>query len=100
MQLEAIYDNGKLIFDGNFDFVHDRFRVKIELPDAEVVGKLKSIETTLPHSNLQTLKSDLRAIYKTAISDADSVDDQLTEKQHSRWGSALLQSTSINEGTL
>lgn len=37
MQLEAIYDNGKLEFCRPVRFAHGRFLVRVEVPEAELV---------------------------------------------------------------
>jgi hypothetical protein len=39
MLVEAIYDNGRLLFPKQYHFIHDRFCIKVDLPDAEIVEK-------------------------------------------------------------
>jgi hypothetical protein len=39
MLVEAIYDNGRLLFSQQYHFAHDHFSIKVEVPDAEIVDK-------------------------------------------------------------
>jgi len=39
MLVEAIYDNGRVIFPMPYRFAHNRFTIKIDLPDIEVVDE-------------------------------------------------------------
>ena len=38
MLIEAIYDNGHVVFPQQYRFAHNRFNIKVDVPDAEVVG--------------------------------------------------------------
>jgi hypothetical protein len=101
MLVKAMYDNGRLVFDEHVHFAHKRFSVKVEVPDTEVVSKVTSINTpAAQHSSSQSLQADLRAIYKAAITASDVCDDQLNEKQHARWDSALMRTLTKDEGTV
>ena len=37
MQLEAIYNNGRLKFMQPVRFIHDKFKIRVEVPEHEVV---------------------------------------------------------------
>jgi len=39
MLVDAIYDNGRVLFPQLFRFAHNRFSIKVDLPDMEVVEK-------------------------------------------------------------
>lgn len=39
MLIDAIYDNGRLLLPKQFSFAHQRFNIKVELPDTEIVEK-------------------------------------------------------------
>lgn len=39
MLVDAIYDNGRVLFPQSFRFAHNRFTIKVDLPDIEVVEK-------------------------------------------------------------
>jgi hypothetical protein len=42
MQIEAVYNDGKLEFPPHIRFVRNRFRVLVEVPDQDVVHSQKS----------------------------------------------------------
>lgn len=37
MLVEAVYDNGRLLLPKEWHFVHQRFKVKVDLPEAEII---------------------------------------------------------------
>ncbi|RLC28920.1 MAG: hypothetical protein DRH37_08595 [Deltaproteobacteria bacterium] len=50
MQVEAIYNDGKLEFSQSIGLVRKRFKVKVEIPDEEIiVGNTQTIESALDH---------------------------------------------------
>ena len=42
MQLDAIYDHGRLEFPSPIRFAHDRFAVRVDIPEREVVTPASS----------------------------------------------------------
>ncbi len=95
MLVEAIYDNGRLLLPKEWSFVHSRFNVKVDFPEAEIINCAYTIKTLqeMEQINPESLQSELRSIYKAAIFATDCSDDQLTEKLNSRWASALMYSS-------
>ncbi len=39
MLVEAIYDNGRLLFSKQYGFAHERFSIMVDVPDAEIVAR-------------------------------------------------------------
>lgn len=38
MEIEAIYEKGRLTFSRPIRFVSDRFKVRVQVPDGEIIG--------------------------------------------------------------
>lgn len=53
MLIEAVYDNGRLLFDKKYSFAHNRFKIKVDVPEAELVDKI-----TLPKKTQQTAPAE------------------------------------------
>lgn len=51
MQVEAIYDNGKLEFTKSIGLARKRFKIKVDIPDKEVVDtdNARHIQSSLDH---------------------------------------------------
>jgi len=54
MLLDAIYDDGKLIFDKNINFVHNRFKITVEIPDNALNAQIPFLDLKTPHIELRT----------------------------------------------
>lgn len=84
MQLEAVYNRGRLRFTQPVRLAQDCFPVYVELPDDAVITNDNLIE-----DNTTTLRPHIRAMFDEikSILDAPVADDEcpvLTEKQERR----------------
>jgi hypothetical protein len=70
MQLNAIYDHGRLEFPSPIRFAHERFAVRVDIPEREVV-------TTAPSEPLgvyaQALADRLDAVRRRPLPDTASL---------------------------
>lgn len=70
MQLNAIYDHGRLEFPSPIRFAHDRFAVQVDIPEREVIA-------TAPSEPLgayaQALADRLDAVRRRPLPDAASL---------------------------
>jgi hypothetical protein len=67
MIIDAVYDNGQLLFSKQVRFIHQRFNVKVEVPEAEVLGGLDS----LSHTEVLGLREGIYASHQAGLSDHD-----------------------------
>ena len=74
MQIDAIYNQGKLELPEFIHLKHNRFPVQVMLPDEMIESK----QVSRPH--IQALLEDLNAILKAPLPAAADMPD-LTEKQ-------------------
>lgn len=89
MQVEAIYNRGKLEFPKTIRLAHQRFSVQVILPDdvietkkgTEAMKPLESEEKVQPH--IQGMLDDLNTILNAYLSPDDDL-PELTEKQQER----------------
>jgi hypothetical protein len=90
MLVDAIYDNGRVLFDRRYVFAHKRFSVKLEVPESEITGDIieKSVTTTSKISKARSLQSEMETICKISFAAADAAEDHLTEKQQQHWDSS------------
>jgi len=92
MQIEAIYDNGKLEFSQPIQLKHSRVRLLVEIPDEEIAtNKLGAVPKERPS---YVLPPEARALAEQMEAELEQIrniplppDDELpplTEKQKSR----------------
>ena len=62
MQVDAIYDNGMVKLPDQLQFKHERFRVRIEIPDDELVDTSKPMENKAPAAKEGDIRDQVRAI--------------------------------------
>lgn len=88
MQVDAIYDNGKLEFTKSIGLVRKRFKVKVDIPDKEVVGGDNNTQTV--QSSLDRLLAErpddpwlvqMKEIEKRVLSIPEDELPELTPKQ-------------------
>ena len=83
MKLEAIYDKGRLEFTHPIQFVRDRLRVVVEVPDQEVVAPQDKAPEASMGRYAQALQARLDAIRNAPLPPDDEL-PEFTEKQRSR----------------
>jgi len=60
MLINAVFEQGQIRLPANFQFIHDFFQVKVDVPDIEVVKKQKVIlDKTAPTQNCASIESQL-----------------------------------------
>jgi hypothetical protein len=70
MQLDAIYDQGRLEFPSPIRFAHDRFAVRVDIPEREVVTPASSEPLG---TYAQALADRLDAVRRRPLPDAASL---------------------------
>lgn len=102
MIVDAVYDNGRLLLPKQWRFAHKRFKVKVDLPEVEMLTDLSASETKniTQQPKPQSLQAELQNIYKDALTAADVNDDTLSVKEDARWASAEIYSSVGEEGSL
>jgi hypothetical protein len=83
MLAEAWYDNGKIEFARNYRFRHNMFKVRVEVPDDEVVNEGNSAIPVVTLTKAQEMLAKLDAIRNAPLS-TDGDNDEMTEKQRQR----------------
>lgn len=100
MLIDAVYNNGNVIFSKPYSFHHNRFDIKVEVPEVEIIWHVTHVNnqkiTLQPDS--QTLQAELRSIYKDALAADDASDDKISEKQNTHWASAEMYSSVKEQG--
>lgn len=43
MLVEAIYEDGKILFSQKLNFAHNRFAIKVDVPENEIVKSVESV---------------------------------------------------------
>ncbi len=69
MQLDAIYDQGRLEFPSPISFAHERFAVRVDIPEREVVTPASSEPLG---TYAQALADRLDAVRRRPLPDAAS----------------------------
>lgn len=84
MQIDAIYDNGRLKFARPVRFARNRFRVRVEIPEQEIIEpNERAVEAELSVFGDEWL-TRLEAIKQEVLRIAEEDLPELTEKQQER----------------
>ena len=62
MQVDAIYENGMVKLPYELRFKHQRFALRIEIPDEEVVSTPAATDTQPPEPGSGDIRDQIRAI--------------------------------------
>ncbi|TDT43452.1 hypothetical protein DES49_1269 [Halospina denitrificans] len=62
MQVDAVYDNGSVKLPDHLRFKHQRFTLRIEIPDEEVVSAPSETESQDPEPGSGDIRDQIRAI--------------------------------------
>lgn len=102
MQIEAIYDQGRLEFQHSITLKHQRFRVRVEIPDQEIADPLPP---AVPTYDLADFPPEIREKVKRMAAIAEEARRQLvprtnreeTEDERQRWAAVELRLASRRE---
>lgn len=82
MLAEAWYDNGKIELTGNHRFKHTRFKLRVVVPDEEIMNETPAHLSQDVLAPAKEMLARLDAIRNAPLPVGD--DDELTEKQLQR----------------
>jgi hypothetical protein len=76
--------------------------VKVEVPEVEVIWNINPTKTqnNIMKPESRSLQEELRSIYKDALAATDAGDDDLSEKQNTRWASSVMYSSIRDQGAV
>ncbi len=85
MQVEALYDHGRLEFTRPLQLRHERLWLLVEVPDAELVSSMPVTYNLPPEvlAQAQAMRNRLDAIRQAPLPPDDEL-PELTEKQRER----------------
>ena len=73
MQLNAIYDHGRLEFPSPIRFAHDRFAVRVDIPEREVITSAPTAASEPLGAYAQALADRLDAVRQRPLPDTASL---------------------------
>lgn len=102
MQIEAIYDQGRLEFQTSVKLKHQRFRVRVEIPDQEIAEPAPQAP---PVYDLAEFPAEVRERVARMAAIADEarhqplprLDGEESEDERQRWAAAELRRASQRE---
>lgn len=91
MQVEVLYDHGRLEFTRPLQLRHERLRLLVEVPDEELVTPMSTTHNLPPEvlAHAQVMRNKLDAIRNAPLPPDDKL-PELTEKQLERIGAFEL----------
>ena len=102
MQIEAIYDQGRLEFQSAVTLKHQRFRVHVEIPDQEIAGPMPP---TLPTYDPADFPPEIRDRVRKLAAVAEEAHRQFvpeivsaeSEEERQHWAAVELRLASRRE---
>ncbi|MFB1490719.1 MULTISPECIES: hypothetical protein [unclassified Thiocapsa] len=99
MQVEAIYNQGRLEFQTSLKLKHQRFRVRVEIPDQEIADTLTPIPPTYDLADFPPEVREKVAKMAAIAEDARQPPEPQThveesEEERQRWAAADLRNAS------